>query len=612
MSENKGVLETRADVNSDKQHSVRYWKMEIASAASEEKEWHDYTDRLDKKYRGEDKTQFNIFWSNIETLKPTLYSATPRPDVRRKYRSKDPIGRAIAIALEEALSCLCEEYPFDDVIRAARDDRLIGGRGVIRLNYIAHLEEREDRYAEVNEMGELVEQINRYEEIADQTLELEYVYRKDFRMSPAKCWEEVRWVAFRHRPTRDELVDQFGEQGQHVPLTHSVVDSEKDEVDDIFKRAEVWEIWDKETLQRIWVSENFPKILEIEDDPYELEQFFPMPKPLYGIRSNGSMVPVPDYRIYEKQAAVVNQTTVRISKLTEQLKVSGLYASVEEEMQRLMTAKDGELIPVMQAGPGDKIEDKISFWPIEQIAKTLISLYQARDQAVQIVYQITGISDIVRGSSKASETATAQQIKGNFATIRMQTSQISVQEFVRDAFRLKAEIIANHFTAEKIAAITGEDLSEIEMALPILRDDKLRSYRIDIETDSTVQPDAESDKRNRIEFITAVTGFIEKVGPLAQSGLVPADVAKAMLSFAVRGFKVGRELEDALDAIGNESDAPQQPQAPSDEMIKAETRKVEIQADMLKQDKEQAFEAQQNAADRQVELLKVQPIGGVM
>jgi hypothetical protein len=90
----------------------------------------------------------------------------------------------------------------------------------------------------------------------------------------------------------------------------------------------------------------------------------------------------------------------------------------------------------------------------------------------------------------------------------------------------------------------------------ILTNDLMRSYRIDIETDSTIAEDAQLEKQSRIELVTAITAFMEKVGPMVQAQVIPTNVATELLGFAVRGFKVGRTLEDTLDEMSQSDDDP--------------------------------------------------------
>jgi len=58
------------------------------------------------------------------------------------------------------------------------------------------------------------------EYIGEQSIRCEYVHWGDFVMSPARCWEDVTWIGFRHLMTRQELVDYYGAKGEMIPLTY--------------------------------------------------------------------------------------------------------------------------------------------------------------------------------------------------------------------------------------------------------------------------------------------------------------------------------------------------------------------------------------------------------
>lgn len=599
-----GQIESRSDVIGTKGGDARYWEIEFQAAEQEEKKYREQIKTLEKKYRAEDDSAFNIFYSNVETLKPVLYSKVPKPNVAPKLKSvKDPLSRQTSIMLETALDYSCGEYDLDDVLTSSRDDRLIGGRGIAWVVYKSEteeIEERQDSYNPVTGVVDVV--INKREEITEQELYTIYIHNDDYRQSPAKKWCDVRWVARRHTPTRDQAIEQFGDIARDIPLGYRVLDEQTSQTNDygnsdVFKRAEIWEIWDKDTKKRHWFVKGFPKLLDSEDDPYLLEHFFPMPKPLLGVVTNSTMIPVPDYNEYCKQVHVVEDTTKRINDLTLQLQVKGMYTAVSDKIVDLINLKSSDFVPVLNIDPTINLSDQIVFWPIEKIAEVIVALYQARDQAIQVIYQITGLSDIVRGASDPNETATAQQIKGNFANTRLNNVQKPMQVFIRDILRIKAELIAEHFTPEKLAEMTNMPLEsqvDPETGQPIqigvmdmvmlLRNEKLRKYRIDIETDSMVEADADADKQRRIEFMTSVTEMINQLAPLVSAGFMPEEVAKQLLMFGSRGFKVGRELEDALENIGSQKQ--QQPEPPSEAELKAQTDEKKLQLDMKKHEDE--------------------------
>jgi len=272
------------------------------------------------------------------------------------------------------------------------------------------------------------------------------------------------------------------------------------------------------------------------------------------------------------------------------------------------------------------------------LAAVVVQLMQQRESVKQIIYEVTGLADVVRGVSKATETLGAQQLKANYSNSRTGPRLKDIQKFARDIYRLKAEVIAEKFSPQTLAQMTGFDLAmndaekqalqtqaqalqasgqpmppELakklkqptwESVMALLRDEKLRGFRVDIETDSTVQPDAAEEQKNRIELLTAITGFVEGIGPAVQSGAVPKDLAKEMLSFGVRAFKVSPQLEDALDALGGDDAEGNEQGQEAQQQAQMQQQVQEAQAQIAEQQKaaegtiQQAKDAK-HAADMQ-------------
>jgi hypothetical protein len=153
-------------------------------------------------------------------------------------------------------------------------------------------------------------------------------------------------------------------------------------------------------------------------------------------------------------------------------------------------------------------------------------------------------------------------------------------------------------------------------ALQLLRDEKMRGFRIDIETDSTIQGDAAEEKAARIEFIEGVTKFVETSAQTIAMAPEFAPLAAKMLQFAVRGFRVGRDLEAAIEDFCDkaEQDAkaaaanPQQKVDPKvqAETIKAEVAKLQAQADIRAQQVEAASEAQNKQMEMRLKQMDMQ------
>jgi hypothetical protein len=427
-----------------------------------------------------------------------------------------------------------------------------------------------------------------------ETVECEVVQWDRFSMSPARSWEEVRWVAFAHRMTRKDLVDNFGAIGKDVNLNLSDAEAEQpsDEIAHAFKRAAVWEIWDKDNKEVVWIADDHDEPLDQEDDPLELETFFPIPRPLYSIPGD-TMVPIPEYTIYEGQAKELDGITKRIKALTKALRVRGLYDGSVEELSTLLTAADETMIPVQGfvLAEKDGLSRAVQFMPLAEIAGVLVQLYQTREQTKNTIFEIIGISDILRGASKASETATAQNIKAQFGNLRLGSRQREVQRFARDLFRLKAEIMAEKFAPETLEKMTGKPISE-EM-LAIMQSDSTRGFRVDIETDSTIAIDEAAEQEAITKLLSSVVTYMQGIAPLVQQGAFTKEAAVSLLLLAVRRYRGSREVEDTINSLTDKDQGPEA-QAGQLEQAKQMIQQLQPLAD------ENQAKAQEAEADRQL------------
>lgn len=152
-------------------------------------------------------------------------------------------------------------------------------------------------------------------------------------------------------------------------------------------------------------------------------------------------------------------------------------------------------------------------------------------------------------------------------------------------------------TPEQIKA--EKKMALIMSAIALLRQDKVRGFRIDIETDSTVQGNAEQEKEQRTAFIAGVTKFIETSAQVTAQVPEFAPLAAKMLQFGVRGFRVGRDLESAIEDFSEKAEQHAKQMAaqgkpPSPDQIKAQSEQMKAQAEIQRQQVENQGE-QRNA-----------------
>lgn len=564
--------------------SVRYWLDEIAAAKKREKDWRKDAQRVLDIYSGEKDTPFNILYSNTETLLPALYSAVPRPVVQRRFKDADPAGKSAAQAGQRVLEYLVdtnvEGYEtFDEGLRAATLDALLQGRGVTCVKYDAEVgEDAKD--------SELV------------CLDSKAWNRVYFGF--ARKWSNVPWVAYEEYIDRREADRLFGDKAGLLTFTETEDDEDKDKAEesDERKTACIYQIWDKSTRQVRYVSPQVKDaFLKVDDDPLELTGFFNCPRPLQFLEKN-DLRPSTLYAQYENQAKELNRLTIRINKIVEAIKARGAYDSeLGEDIGNIMSAEENALVPADKSSSlaAEKgLANAIWFMPIEQLTSVLAQLYQAREQCKQVIYEITGIADIMRGSSQASETLGAQEIKQHWGTLRLKRLQKEVQRYARDLLRMTLDVAARRFSEPTFAAMTGlpflpsahkaqaqqlaqqaqrmgqELPPQIQQALaqpswadvlPLLRTDTHRAYRIDIESNSTVEPEATEDQQHIAEVMNALAQYLNGVAPLVVSGALPFEAAQAMLLAITRRFRFGTEIEDTIHAMK----APKPPDEGKDE-----------------------------------------------
>jgi predicted DsbA family dithiol-disulfide isomerase len=612
-----------------------YWRDELHRYKEDYKKWCESGRKIIKRYRDERKDatnidiRFNILWSNIKTLKPAVYSKAPNVEVSRRFKDQNDVGRVASMILERTMDYELRQYgDFHSALSNSVEDRLLPGRGVAWIRYEPKIEQQEepqitdDIENEGAEAGEdspygMAGEVEPLEVVTDERTPVDYVFWEDFAHLPARTWEEVTWVARRVFMSKDEGLERFGDKFENVSLTYSrEKDPQNDDnnqnvvADD--KKAVVWEIWCKPSKKVYWIAEGYEDLLDERDDPLELECFFPCPKPLFSTVTTDSLIPVPDFKLYQDQADEIDEISGRIAHLTKALKVMGVYAADEPSLARLMKeGQDAVLIPVenwpafMEKGG---LGQAIQLVPLADIIATLQQLYQARESCKQIIYETTGLSDILRGASVANETATAQGIKAQFASLRLNDMKDDVARFARDILRMKAEVICSRYQPDIILQVSGiantpdgQNPELIAAAIQLLKNEPIRNYNIDIETDSMVEIDQQKEKSDRIEFLQASSGFLEKAVQATQVAPEILPLVTQMLLFGVRGFKVGRELEGTFENFQQEAKAKvEQMQANP----RPNPQEQEMQAKMqLEQAKAQA-EAQKADMDAQIEKYK--------
>jgi hypothetical protein len=655
--------------------SLDYWKNEIQAAAEREEGYRKDAVNVIEIYEGirKETEQYNILYSNVDTMQPALYNSTPRPVVTRRFKGDDDLlAKCSANLMQRLLTYLLQnEEPgyatFDELMSDSTLSALLVSRGLVRFKYHAELAKAESGEAQepVESGEEPGAQETDSEGAAPEEITYECVYGEqvpwnNFLHGYAKYWKDVPWVGFIHLMTMEEFKEQFPDAkvdmeklrsayGSSDTSDRTVNDAGKPDGTGAIEAREVrnlslipvYELWHKGQGKVYFYSEFSAQYLKDPvEDPLQLRGFFPCPRPLNFMQRLSTLVPTLLYTMYQKQSEELNRITVRIQKLIVACKLRGAYDSTVDEMAKILEAEDNAMIALQDSAvlysQNGSIDRAIWLMPIKDIVPVLQQLYTQRQQIKQIIFEITGLADIMRGSTQASETLGAQEIKNQWGTLRLKRSQKLVQRYVRDCLQLLGELAVTKLQPERIRAMTQSDLPSeqdkqiaqmqlqqqqqaaamqpqvpgqppvqppepdpnvmamlqmpsFEQCLQTLKDDLTRSYKIDIETNSTIDDEATEDKQDITDALTALGQTLQSVGPLVQQQILPFEAAKALMLTVCRKFKFGTEIEDQINAM--KAPPPPQPEGsggapsgPPPEQVAAESQAAiaKANADMQK------------------------------
>ncbi len=477
---------------------------------------------------------YNIFWSGIETQKPFLYFKRPQPYIERINKLANPVERLACKILERVLEWNLTQFDFDSVVKYARNDYLISGCGLLFETYCPTFQSvsiQDDKTLDV---------------IDKECVETHYVDPCYFLADTdhVGVWEDVTWIAKKIFLNTHDVLQHFGQQA--VDLLRLRLDG------DDSRHICLYEVWDKTTRRIYWISPSSPDaFIKVADDPFHLTGFFPCPKPIFATLSNDSLIPVPDYAMIRQMMNELNGITDRMRLTLQAIKVSGVYDNAFHRLADIFE-KDVTLVSLSEF---DKLKEAggirgvIDFVPIEQYVTALEQLARRREDVIQRIFEITGVSDIMRGNSNAQDTATAVEKKTNFGTLRNQERQNDMQRFIADLYRLKAEMICACFSAENLAQFVdnteGYSAEMIDKAVHLLKSEKLRGMLIHVESTGVVNADKEIMKT--LNCIQTITQLVKDAVPTVSAQPLLLPLYRQMIGTVVAQMPQARVFESVLD-----------------------------------------------------------------
>jgi len=579
------------------------WDARITKAEKSMDIWHNHAENVYKRY--EDKREgaesngaikrCNLFYANVNTLKESLFNSLPKADVQKIHKGSynDNISRVASMVTARVLDYETMCAPdFREAIDLSILDRLVPGLGQVWCSF--DVEEGAD--------GQPIQ--------GTEYIKVENVNWRDFGWEPAKRWSKVGYVWRKLHLSKEDFTERFGEEMLAKVGAPSAERNDYDMQDVDKNKICVYEIWDKETKTVLFRYKGIEENLLEMDDPLQLKGFFPCPRPLIANPTTNKFIPITDYHLAQDQYNQLDVLYARISLIIDALKVAGIYASDQgSSIGRMLQEGENKLVPVdnwamlkEQGGLAGLIE----WYPVQNVIQVLEKLQQQFEAIKGLLAEVSGMSDIVRGDSNQYETAKAQQIKAQFASVRMNGYQRDVAVFVRDTMRIMADLAFGLYSDKKLLEIIGDidepDQQYIPQVAQILRSDQRTKYKIDIQADSLTQADWALEKGQKQELVQTLGAMIGQTMQMVEQVPQMAMLAVQLIKFSVSGYRGASELEgwidQQLDAMAKEAQQkvnnPQPPQpSPEEQKAQGEMQKLQMEAQISQQEAQQSAQLEQ-------------------
>ena len=668
--------------------NAQVWFDMLTEAENVFETWQNRCDNIDKQYASLDRLasetrqkEFQMFWSNLQVLGPSVYARPPVPVVVPKFKDRRPIYQTASEIAERCATVAFDLAYINDALLLVRDDLVLHGRGVL---WVRHERAKNGKPEKVC---------------------IEHKNRHDFLHDPARCWYEVQWVAAASYLTREEAKKRFSKfSADAYDDAEYKIDRDARDIGgaDERERAKVWEIWHRGLGRVVWVTEGVDVLLDDAPPHLDLQGYFPCPRPAFGTTQPGSLVPVPDILYYRDQLEELNQLTGRIHALSDAVRVKGFYPAGGNSLSDAIEAalkinSDARvMVPITDWAAFGGSKEVIVWLPIDMIANTINVLVTLRKQIIEDIYQVMGLSDIMRGATDPNETLGAQQLKMQSGSVRIKDKQAEMARLSKECVQITTEIITEKFDDQTIMAMSqtqlprkaehqmqlmqmqqqfaqqaqqaqqrmqqlqapqgpqggppgmgppqggpppgaapqpspggGDPTAEIQAALQqaqqqlqafaqkptyedvmaFLRSNRDRAFVLDIETDSTIQFDEQKEKQGRVEFMQMLGGLLPQLGAMVAAQPAMAPFAGKLLKFSVAPYRVGRELDNAIDDAVQQMETLAGQGGQGQEDPKAKGMKQDAAAKAQIEREKMQWQTQENDKERQLKIAELQMKG---
>jgi hypothetical protein len=392
-------------------------------------------------------TRMNIFYSNVETLAATILPVMPKLVIEKRVVKTDTgelvsnkFYSLMALIVEKTLEYFVQKIKYED-FEMFKYDYLVTGRGVLWATY-----------------GKVD---------GKQSIHIERVPWNEFAIDPKNNFKDVKWVARRFFLNKGEFRKNFPDatiEKAHFMDFKMLLDQDEDPTlynleytDDYF--IDIWEYWDKDERKVYYLSERYDDevIKTVKHEKSDFDDFFPTSNPLVSIKNGFSMIPRSEYWTYYHELAELSEISFRKSNLIRSIEAKSFTDSTNIDLvEKLAKAQEGYVVAVDNLNMQDG-KNPIIYIDNESKQKVVASLNEESHTSMKNIYEITGLSEVMRQVS-SEETATNARLRSKFGSARLQLRQRNVNNYILKTYEVALNLICRHFEWDTIEEITSIEL----------------------------------------------------------------------------------------------------------------------------------------------------------
>lgn len=490
----------------------------------------------------------NEFWTNHQTLLPSIYFSNPAitvtPEIKEVVRpiegdaEREKVTDCYKAAklLENVLMNYVYALGMKRSAQRCIGDALVTGMAVMKFGW--------DTELKGSETDSLI--------LKKDDLWLERFNPLNFLVDP-ECQNadlsDAKYVIFRYKKSTELLKkNPLYRVSPNLSGTSSL-DYSGDDTDSKvrwddrgsghFERNTLYEIWDIVERKLIVFIDKEDKEARYCDWPIETKSF-PC-RVLMFTQDPEIFYPIPDFKAIE--GIVITKTKIRRKMVDLFYKLNRIYGYdknagvTKSELQNAMDAPDGGLIG-FTVKPQSSLKDVIVNLNDFVMNDSLVALQNIADTDIE---RMSGISDYQRGlMSETKRTATEMVNLASAQNLRVEYKKDIVVDFIQDCVQTMIEILQANLTDERVQKFKTD---EGETWMPYDRDDIAGKYAVRVDAGSMVKQNPELKAKEAIERynIGAANPLVDQV-ELTKDWLMATgakDIEKGLNNQEVEKYRQG-------------------------------------------------------------------------